>query len=76
MQLVKARRDTGEIKWNYQYDAVADVVPYPVFLHPDRNDPRMFWFGTIRNTATVIKFDKYSANVLWSTAVVGKFNDV
>ena len=52
VQLIKAARDTGEVKWNYQYDAIPDVNPFQMFLHGDVNEPsRMFWLGTMRNTA-------------------------
>lgn len=51
MQLVKARRDTGEIKWNYQYEALQDIMSQHIFLSPDRaEDSRMFWLGTMQNT--------------------------
>jgi hypothetical protein len=66
LQLVKANRNSGEIKWNYIYESKVEVNPYHIFLHQDQSDQsRMFWIGTLSNTVNIIKFDKYSANSIW-----------
>lgn len=73
LQIVRLKRDTKEVVWNYQYKYVTedDSLKYlmtftPALLHQDPADrSRMYLLGRFADRASVIKFSKNSMNIDW-----------
>jgi len=77
LQIVRVKRETKEIVWNYQYKYVTtdDKLKYlmtftPAMLHQDPADrSRMYLLGRFADRASVIKFSKNSMNIDWKLQI-------